>query len=91
MAGGAPGCGAGGDGVSGEVGFALGAGAAFFPAVLEEPVFWWDVGDVGSGGEAIGGGGGVFFGDVFERAEGDEADFFAERGRIKLGGGDAGV
>ena len=39
----APGGGAGGDGVAGEVGLAFGAGAAFFPAMLEEPVFGRDL------------------------------------------------
>lgn len=91
LAGGAPGGGAGGDGVAGEVGFAFGAGATFFPAVLEEPVFWWDVLDVSAGGEAVGGGGEVFFGDVLEGAEGDEADLLAEWGGFELGGGNAGV
>lgn len=91
MAGGAPGGGAGGDGVAGEVGFAFGAGAAFFPTVLEQPVFGRNVGDVGAGREAIRGGGEVFFSDVFECAEGDEADFFSQWGRVEFGGGDAGV
>lgn len=91
MAGGAPGGGAGGDGVPSEVGFAFGAGAAFLPTVLEEPAFWRNVGDVGAGSEALDRGGFVFFGDVFEGPEGDEADFLAERGRFELGGGDAGV
>lgn len=91
MAGRTPGGGAGGDGVAGEAGFALGAGAAFFPAVLEEPVFGRDVGDVAAWGEAIGGGCFVFFGDVFERAEGDEADFLAKLGGLEFGGGNAGV
>jgi len=88
---GAPGGGAGGDGVAGEVGFAFGTGAAFFPAVLKEPGFGWDIGDVGAGGEAVRGGGFVFFGDVFEGAKGDEADLFSECGGIELGAGDAGV
>ncbi len=91
MAGGTPSGGAGGDGVAGEVGFTFRAGSSFFPAVLEEPVWGGDVGDVGAGGEAIDGGGLVFFGDVFEGTEGDEADLFAEGGWIELGGGDAGV
>ncbi|MFT7173376.1 MAG: hypothetical protein ACI9NQ_001596 [Paracoccaceae bacterium] len=91
MAGGAPGGGAGGYGVAREVSFAFWAGAAFFPTVLEEPVFWWDVGDVGAGSEAVDGGVLVFFSDVFEGTEGDEADFFSEGGWVELGGGDAGV
>lgn len=48
-----PGGGAGGDGVACEVRLAFGAGAAFLPAVLEEPVFWGDVRNVVAGGEAI--------------------------------------
>ena len=91
MADGAPGGGSGGDGVTGKVGFAFGAGASFFPTVLEEPVLRWDIGDVTARGEAVGGGGIVFFGNVFEGAEGDEANFFAKGGGIELGGGNAGV
>lgn len=53
LTGGAPGGGAGGDGVAGEVGFTFRAGAAFFPTVLEKPIFGWDVGDVAAGGEAV--------------------------------------
>ena len=91
MAGRTPGGGAGRDGVAGEVGFAFGAGAALFPTMLEEPVFGRDVRDVAAGGEAIGGGCFVFFGNVFERAEGDEADFLAKLGGLEFGGGNAGV
>ena len=82
MASRAPGRGAGGDGVTGEFGFALWAGAAFFPTMLEEPVFGRDVFDVGSGGESFFGSGGVFFGDVFQGAEGDEAGFFSDKSGV---------
>jgi len=91
LTGGAPGGGAGGDGVAGEVGLALGAGAAFFPAVLEEPVFGRDLGDVGAGGETICGGGFVFIGDVLEGSEGDEAGGFSDRSGVEDAGGDGGV
>lgn len=91
MAGGAPGGGAAGDGVAGEIGFTLGAGAAFFPAMLEQPGFGRDVGDVGAGSEAVDRGGFVFFGDVFQGAEGDEANFFSKRSGIELASGNGGV
>ena len=42
----APGGGAGGDGVTGEFVSTLGAASAFFPAVLEKPIFGWDLADV---------------------------------------------
>lgn len=91
LAGGAPGGGAGGDGVAGEFGLTLRAGSSFLPAMLEEPVFWGHICDVAAGGEAVGGCGGVFLGDVFEGAEGDEADFFSEGLGFELCGGNSGV
>ena len=80
---GAPAGGAGGDGVSGEIGFALGAGAAFFPSVLEEPVLWRNVINIIPWSESFGRGRGVFVGDMFEGAEGDEADFLAKSGGVE--------
>lgn len=91
LASGAPGGGAGGDGVAGEVGFTAGTGAAFFPAVLEEPVFRGCFGDVAAGGEAVDGGGFIAVGDVLEGTEGDEAGFFAKEGGVDLGAGEGGV
>lgn len=77
LAGWAPSGGAGSDGVAGEIGFTFGADPAFFPAVLEKPVFRRNVGDVASGGEAVDGGSFIFFSDMFEGAEGDEASGFS--------------
>lgn len=59
--------------------------------MLEEPVFGGNVGDIVSGGEAIGRSGGVFFGNVFEGSERDEANLFPEGGGIESGGGNGGV
>lgn len=50
----APCGGPGGDSSAIEFCFTLRAAATFFPAVLEEPVFRWDIRDVAPGGEAIG-------------------------------------
>ena len=86
-----PGGGAGGNGVAGEVTFALRTGATFLPPMLKEPVFGRNLSDVAPWGEAIGRGCGVFFGDMSKCSEGDEADFLAQRGWIERAGGDCGV
>ena len=53
--------------------------AAFFPTVLEEPVFGRDLGDVAACGEALAGIGEeafVFFGYMTECSLSDKADLF---------------
>ena len=68
--------------------------AAFFPTVLEEPVFGRDLGDVAACGEALAGIGEeafVFFGYMTECSLSDKADLFPQSLCIQLGGGGGGM